>query len=198
VFSRLVSVGVAIGLSSVLAVGLAPVSVAEAAHPAWGSATGQTKRPLFRPWTRSQPQPRPSYRWRPQTRTGNAAQIVAPIERNRTSGYPEGRWHRPQPLLAPPSAVRDAAGRTSGPVTTARFRPDKRAPTRRNDAAAVHASANGGLAPGTYFRPPRERKRPRYEDLQSKTRRAAYPVTGYARQMVAAPTYGYRGYWPTW
>jgi len=196
--ARLVSLGVAIGLSSLVGLGLLPLSTAHAAHSVWAAYAAQPKRPQFRPLNRTG-RKSVSSRWRPHAAA--APRNVNPTTATRTAGSSTG-YVRQTPFMLDPYGSRHLVRSTPDTGFGARFRPQRRGSTG-TESPAVHTGTqmSGHSARlQSQFRPTRTQRRSSYEELQSgktTTRRAlaqrsTYPVVS------ARGAFGYAGHWPGW
>lgn len=193
--ARLFSLGMLVGLSSVLTLGTAVFAPAGAAHPGWSGYAGQGKRPLFRPWSRY-PRRSAALRWRPQPQPVTAA-------RSATSA-----------IAAGVSAVSTESlyGRTPGgvvwPMRTERsqdwrFRPNQRGPAQRAPQVTdrvEHGRSGHALRLHAQFRPPRVKRQRSYEEMQSEagyTQPAGVPGRAYG-MLAASGARAYRAPGPRW
>ena len=191
--ARLVSLGVAVGLSSVAGLGLSSPSTVHAAQSVWSAHAAPTKRPQFRPWSRST-RVSVSTRWRPHADT--RARTVNPATATRTAGSSTGRRVRQLPFVLDRHASPDSS-RSTPRVFGGQFRPQRRGSDRLTPASGGSRPQPGGYSAmlQAQFRPTRTQRRPSYEELQAgkdPTRGAVYPV---------GSTYGamrYAGHWPGW
>ena len=178
---RLISLGVAFGLFSILALGAAVLSPAEAAHPAWSGHVTPAKRPLFRPWSRY-PKRSAALRWRPQPQPSPAARATGAVIADR------------MPRLASGFERHSASGTRTTPW---QFRPDRRRAGKnpvemRGRADSRAARLHSG------FRPPRVKRQQSYEQMQAQ---GGFSSSGGVRGgpyglYAAAP--GYTTAWPRW
>jgi hypothetical protein len=196
---RLFSLWVAIGLSSMTGLWLAPLSVAHAAHPVWSAYATQPKRPQFRPLQRTGRESVLS-RWRPHAST--TPRTVNPVTSVRTAGSSTGHRVRQIPFSLDHHGA--AATSRSSPAREGggQFRPQRHGPTYAQSAAGRDRPQASGYPAGlqSQFRPMRAQRRPSYEELQSgskATLRAAASGTTYP-MMLARGALGYAGHWPGW
>lgn len=189
--ARLFSLGMLVGLSSVLTLGTAVFAPAVAAHPAWSGYAGQTKRPLFRPWSRY-PRRSAALRWRPQPQPLTAARSAASAI---AAGMPAVST---EPLSGHSPGVGAAWPMRTQRNQDWRFRPD-----RRGSAQAASRSGHGradmrASRLRAQFRPPRVKRQRSYEEMQSE---AGYPHPAGGMvygTLAASGAQGYRPHWPRW
>ena len=191
--ARMLSLGIALGFSTLASLGLSPLSAAQAAYPSWSVYAGQVKRPQFRPWYRGEPQSLAG-RWRPQ--------MAAPAERRRAQPASRDRTLR-QPLFAGGRTwARKAVPVTRGQDLGVRFRPDERVSpyqqTGQPQGGEPLSAEQSQLH--SQFRPTRNKRKKTYEELQANNAHRApamAPAMPYP-MVTAAPLHGYPGYWRGW
>ena len=189
--ARLISLGVLVGFSSVLTLGTAVFSPADAAHPAWSGYAGQTKRPLFRPWSRY-PRRSAALRWRPQPQPVTAARSAASAI---AAGVPAVST---EPLFGQsPEAVAAWPMRTQRNQDW-RFRPDQRGSAQVADLSGQGRADMHASRLHAQFRPPRIKRQRSYEEMQLQAG-YAHPSGGMVYGMLAgAGAQAYRPHWPRW
>lgn len=193
--ARLLSLGMLVGLSSVLTLGTAVFTPADAAHSAWSGYAGQTKRPLFRPWSRY-PRRSAALRWRPQPQPVTAARSAASAIAAGASGVSTELLFGRSPAVGAAWPMRTQRN------PDWRFRPDQRGPAQR--ASQVADRSGRGLADKralrmhAQFRPPRVKRHRTYEEMQSEAG-YAHPSGGMDYSTLAVSgAQGYRAHWPRW
>ena len=186
--ARLVSLGMLVGLSSVLTLGTAVFVPAGAAHPSWSGYAGQTKRPLFRPWSRYSRRSA-ALRWRPQPQPVTSSRSAAASIAAGASGISS------EPLFGhSPGGVWPLQPRRNPDW---RFRPSQRGPAQ---LAGASGRDQAGKRLHAQFRPPRVKRQQSYEEMQSE---AVHPPPARVPGMVygtlaASGMHGYRTHWPRW
>ena len=173
--ARLFSLGMLVGLCSVLTLGTAVFAPADAAHPAWSAYAGQIKRPLFRPWSRY-PRRSAALRWRPQPQPVTAARSAA-------AAIAAG---------VPVVSTEPLSGRSPGaawPMRTQinqdwRFRPDQRGSAQVANRSGQGRADIRASRLHAQFRPPRIKRERSYEEMQSEAG-YAHPAGGSGYGMLA-------------
>ena len=189
--ARLFSLGMLVGLSSVLTLGTAVFAPADAAHPAWSGYASQTKRPLFRPWSRY-PRRSAALRWRPQPQPMTSARSAASAV---AAGVPG--------VSTEPLFGRSPGAGAAWPMRTQakqdwRFRPDQRGSAQVADRSGHGRADMRASRLHAQFRPPRIKRQRSYEEIQSEGG-YAHPPGGMVYGMLAgAGAQGYRPHWPRW
>ena len=198
--ARKLTIGVLLGLGGMAASVFLPDTVAEAAHPAWSSYATQAKRPVFRPWNRSEVTP-VAGRWRPQA--GAPSRSVAPAVSYRR----QSTFFAMQPRQAVPTSGTQFSVHRPTPVRPAqaagtRFRPNGGFGLETAGDAESSRMTQQTAALQAQFRPADQRRKRTYEELQ----RDASPRVSSARpaNMMAymqpmplvPPMFG--GYLPAW
>lgn len=200
--ARLFSLGVVFGLSSLASVGLSNFSVVHAAHPAWSAYAAPSKRPQFRPWSRT-PRKSVALRWRPQPevvgslRSRGFATGPQVVDRSTAHGVSQLGF------AAHHGGARQAMLATQMQGPGVRFRPRQGAAAHARSVAIVGSNSRAGVYTTglqSQFRPPRLKRKQTYEELQqgnASARRTAVPMMPY--QMVAASgAHMYTGYRSGW
>lgn len=190
--ARLLSLGLLVGLSSVLTLGSVVFTAAGAAHPSWSGYAGQAKRPLFRPWSRY-PRRSAALRWRPQAQPvmnarSAAASIASGVSSEPLFGHRSDAAWPMQPRRNPDW----------------RFRPSQPGPGQH--AVQIAGASERGHADRqasrlhAQFRPPRVKRQRSYEEMQSEDVYAppvAVPGMVYGT-LATAGVPGYGTHWPRW
>ena len=197
--ARTFSWALALGLSVLASLCVSPLSAAQAAYPSWYSYAAQSKKPMFRPWTREDGR---NLTPRSQNRMGvyRAPAGRAMDRRPHSNGWPR---HNVQQTFSPHRAgARKAVPITRGQELGLRFRPDERAsPYDQSHLPADAMKPSGDLLElHSQFRPAPQRRKPSYEELQAESLREP-PVPGPAMPYPALPIPPapvYRRAWPAW
>ena len=196
--ARMLSLGLALGWSGVVSVGLAPWSAAHAASPVGLAHASHPKRPQFRPWYRTQ-QRAPLGRWRPQPKAGG--RVPAPSRVGRALPSPQGVPFANALLSAERDRYRKAEPVVLGRELGTKFRPPGRA-SAGEPLLARHIGVAGSEQARLHaqFRPTRAKRRLTYEQLQARaTRYRPGTAAGGSYASSAAPLRtAYHGYWPVW
>ena len=197
--ARVLSVGLALGLATSAGLGLAPLSAAQAAYPAWSGYTSATKRPQFRPWYRNDPSAIAG-RWRPHVAASGRVADQPGYGHPMATEY-QRRWQ------APLFESRRAVSRKVEPVGRGRdvgvsFRPDGRGALF--DEASVTRDqvdlAPYGADAHSQFRPAPAKRKRTYEEIQAANRSlrtSADAGMPYPTMPGMLPN-PYGGYWPAW
>lgn len=195
-FARMSLPVLVLGLSTLAALGSAPLS---AAHAAWGGYTYPSKSPQFRPWSRAEQGS--AARWRPQqvryvrraidTEGARRPYTASPAIRMHSPVFTGGRW-----------TARKAVPVTRGQDLGVRFRPEGRPPAYgQRDAQYGDGNADPHqLKLQSQFRPTRAGRKATYEEMQyarSSPQRTYSPGMPYPL-VPAQPMYGYAGNRASW
>jgi hypothetical protein len=197
--ARVLSAGLVLGLAASAGLGLAPLSAAQAAYPAWSGYASAAKRPQFRPWHRNDPSAIVG-RWRPHVATSGRASDLSAYGHPTATSY-QRRWQ--EPLLD----SRRAAPRKADPVARGRdvgvsFRPNGRGalldegPMTQDQGASIPY----GTDAHSQFRPAPTKRKRTYEEMQAANRQGRTSV-GAAMPYPTMPGMlpnPYGAYWPAW
>ena len=187
--ARALSVGVVLGVASLVAVSAFPLPAA-AGFASWPGYPGAAKRPEFRPLQRADGIS--ASRWRPLSAPGPAR---APAQR--AGGASDSmlrrgsvRWtnQAPSRKVEPMPQARSAA---------VRFRPDPRVAVTRPTAESVSGGASPGYlaqTAGAGFRPLDGRRRP----AEKRQPPDSWSVVHAGRYDAVMPPPGFGWYWPAW
>jgi hypothetical protein len=197
VVARMFSLGAVLRLSTLVSLGLSPLSAAQAAWPSSSAYTAPVAQPQFRPWSRADslsPDPRNSR----QRNTPAPRAAAAASRRWSFAPTPRRRVHRgTTPSYR--TGARKAVPVTRGQDLGLRFRPDERE-SPYGQVTSPHDRGAYPSEPDSQFRPLQRKRKRTYEELQAENLPSqpppAAPVLPYP--MPAPPLPGYRGYWPTW
>lgn len=192
--SRVISLGVALGLSTLASLALSPLSAAQAAYTGWSAYASPSKRPQFRPWRRSAERTVPATRWRPhaaparRTFVNTAPRQTQATVPRATSGARFTREHATVRKATPVNRAQDLG---------LRFRPDpRRSPFDQSSAYTGESQDAARRRLHSQFRPAATQRKSTYEQLQAqRPRMAGTPMVHY-RPM--SPPRGYPGYWRGW
>lgn len=197
-FARLFSLGVVLGLSGLVALGLFPLSAAQAAYPGWSVYAAQHKSLQFRPWARADTGPAGIQR---QTRIRAATPRPASRTPARSSAFSNGR-QRQQPLFSDRRAgARKAVPVTRGQELGLRFRPDDRQSPYGQSPEPQGEGATNTISDElqSQFRPGARKRKPTYEELQAESapwQPQMVPAMPYP--MLPQPLPPYPGRYPRW
>jgi hypothetical protein len=195
----MVSLGVVLGLSTLISLGLAPRSVAQAAWPSASAYTVPVAQPQFRPWGRSAPTAPEPRAWRQKYAPAPRATTTAA---RRTFASAWSRRGHSGVTSSDRASARKAVPVTRGQDLGLRFRPDERASPYSQPTGSQY-----GGSPGTFpadvhsqFRPMRPKRKPTYEEIEARSQAAQpapRPPMGYP-MMPVPPLPGYGAYPPAW
>lgn len=195
----MISLGVALGLSTLASLALSPLSAAQAAYTGWSPYAAPSKRPQFRPMRRVVNRATPVARWRPHGQASSARQVFVPAATRRAAAVinNDRRMATPRAFAAERTTPRKAPPVNRGQELGLRFRPDHRR-SRFDQSGGPDDAAPDAYQRGLHaqFRPATTRPKRTYEQLQAQRAGSRNAAAGRFAPMARLP--GYPRYWRGW